>query len=64
MLPPSAAGEGRVCGCAHLPPSALRPPLARRSVGLLTKGLINRAQYYDHALTLSLVPFRHGDLYP
>lgn len=45
------------------PCAPLVPPL-RRSVGLLTKGLINRAQYYDHALTLSLVPFRHGDLYP
>lgn len=33
------------------------------SVGLFSKGLINRAQYYDHALVLALVPFMNVDLF-
>jgi len=33
------------------------------AVGLLTGGLINRSQYYEQALILSLIPFINGDFY-
>ena len=33
------------------------------SVGLLTSGLINRFEYYDHAMVLALIPFMNPELY-
>ena len=33
------------------------------SVGLLTSGLINRFEYYDHAMVLALIPFMNPGLY-
>lgn len=33
------------------------------TVGILTKGMIDRAEYYDHALKLALVKWIHPDLY-
>ena len=33
------------------------------SVGLLTSGLINRLEYYDHAMILALIPFMNPELY-
>lgn len=32
------------------------------SVGLLTGGVIDRALYYEHAVILALVPFKHPNL--
>jgi hypothetical protein len=29
-------------------------------VGILTRGVIDRAHYYSHALVLALIPFQHG----
>lgn len=33
------------------------------TVGKLTNGIINRAEFYAHALQLALIPFANGDLY-
>ena len=33
------------------------------SVGLLTSGLINRFEYYDHAMVLAMIPFMNPELY-
>ena len=33
------------------------------AVGALTRGLMNRTQYYEHALVLALVPFLNAHLY-
>lgn len=33
-------------------------------VGLLTRGLIDRSAYYEHALSLSLLPWMQPELYP
>jgi len=33
------------------------------SVGLLTKGAIDRTAYYEHAVTLAFVPFITNELY-
>jgi inosine/xanthosine triphosphatase len=33
------------------------------SVGILTKDLITRTNYYEHALTLALIPFLNSNLY-
>ncbi|MFC2124830.1 inosine/xanthosine triphosphatase [Bacteroidota bacterium] len=33
------------------------------AVGILTDGLINRTQYYEHAMTLALIPFMKEDLF-
>ena len=33
------------------------------TVGILTDGLIDRAAYYEHALTLALVPWIRPDVY-
>jgi len=33
------------------------------SVGLLTRGIIDRTEYYVHALTLALVPFMNREVY-
>lgn len=32
-------------------------------VGILTHGVIDRAQYYSHALVLALIPFHHREMY-
>jgi non-canonical (house-cleaning) NTP pyrophosphatase len=29
------------------------------AVGVLTEGVINRVQLYEHAVVLALVPFKH-----
>jgi non-canonical (house-cleaning) NTP pyrophosphatase len=34
------------------------------TVGILSKGLINRSAYYEHALLLALVPWFRPDVYP
>lgn len=34
------------------------------AIGLLTRGAIDRAGLYAHAVTLALVPFLHPELYP
>jgi non-canonical (house-cleaning) NTP pyrophosphatase len=34
------------------------------TVGILSKGLINRAAYYEHAILLALVPWFRPDVYP
>lgn len=34
------------------------------TVGILTKGLIDRSAYYEHALLLAMVPWMKPDLYP
>ena len=39
------------------------PARSRRSVGLLTRGLINRTVYYEHAMILALAPFMMRDVY-
>lgn len=36
---------------------------ARSAVGLLTRGLIDRTQYYVHALSLAMCPFLHPTHY-
>jgi len=33
------------------------------SVGILTKNLIDRTEYYRHAIVLALIPFMNSDLY-
>ena len=33
------------------------------SVGILTHGVINRSEYYQHALVLALIPFVNPTLY-
>ena len=33
------------------------------AVGILTNGLIDRTHYYEHALTLALIPFIKKDLF-
>lgn len=33
------------------------------SVGILTKNLINRTDFYETSVILALIPFIHGDLY-
>ncbi len=33
------------------------------SVGLLTGGAIDRKAYYEHAVVLALIPFRHAELH-
>lgn len=33
------------------------------AVGILTKGLINRAEYYEQALIMALIPFINPELY-
>lgn len=33
------------------------------AVGLLTRGLINRTEYYKHAMIMALIPFNHPELY-
>jgi non-canonical (house-cleaning) NTP pyrophosphatase len=33
------------------------------TVGVLTKGLINRADYYEHAILLALAPWFRPDVY-
>ena len=33
------------------------------AVGLLTRNIIDRQSYYEHALILALIPFLHTDLY-
>lgn len=35
-----------------------------RTVGILTRELISRAEYYEHALVLALIPFIRPELYP
>jgi non-canonical (house-cleaning) NTP pyrophosphatase len=32
-------------------------------VGILTKGVIDRSEYYRHALILAMIPFLNGELY-
>lgn len=33
-------------------------------VGILTRGVIDRARYYSHALVLALIPFaQHREMY-
>lgn len=32
-------------------------------VGILTKGVIDRAAYYSHALVLALIPFVNTEMY-
>ena len=34
------------------------------AVGILTRGIIDRANYYEHALILALIPFLNTQLYP
>ena len=34
------------------------------AVGILTDGLIDRTQYYEHAMLLALIPFMKKDLFP
>lgn len=34
------------------------------AVGILTNGLIDRTRYYEHAMTLALIPFMKKDLFP
>eukprot|EP00735_Rhodelphis_limneticus_P003097 TRINITY_DN14347_c0_g1::TRINITY_DN14347_c0_g1_i1::g.22860::m.22860 TRINITY_DN14347_c0_g1::TRINITY_DN14347_c0_g1_i1::g.22860 ORF type:complete len:234 (-),score=37.78,sp/C3LSV6/NCPP_VIBCM/42.47/3e-36,NTPase_I-T/PF01931.13/6.3e-48 TRINITY_DN14347_c0_g1_i1:379-1014(-) len=34
------------------------------AVGLLTGGVVDRAAYYEHALMLSLIPFKNAELFP
>lgn len=34
------------------------------AIGLLTGDVIDRVQYYEHAMILALVPFKNADLYP
>ena len=34
------------------------------TVGILSKGLVNRAAYYEHAIILALVPWFRPDVYP
>lgn len=34
------------------------------AVGLLTGNVIDRSQYYEHAVILALIPFKNPDLYP
>jgi inosine/xanthosine triphosphatase len=34
------------------------------AVGLLTGDIIDRAQFYEHAVILALAPFKNPDLYP
>lgn len=36
---------------------------ANGSIGLLTDDLITRTDYYEHALILALIPFKHPELY-
>jgi non-canonical (house-cleaning) NTP pyrophosphatase len=33
------------------------------AVGILTRGIIDRARYYEHALILALIPFLQKELY-
>ena len=33
------------------------------TVGILTKGDIDRASYYEHALHMAMIPWRNPDLY-
>ena len=34
------------------------------AVGILTNGIIDRTQYYEHAMILALIPFIKKDLFP
>jgi non-canonical (house-cleaning) NTP pyrophosphatase len=34
------------------------------TVGVLTDGLIDRSEYYEHALVLALIPWIRPDVYP
>jgi inosine/xanthosine triphosphatase len=34
------------------------------AIGLLTEDVIDRVQYYEHAMIMALVPFKNPDLYP
>lgn len=49
--------------CAGCIRDARAPACTRSAVGLLTSGLINRSDYYEHAMLLALIPFMKRELY-